>query len=428
MKEINKHDLLLIIEKENPILVDTRSTDAFIGWLVDGAKERGHIPNAISVSYKWFHHLEKLVLSKSMADFKKKMMDERIKSLFPVNAKIILYDNNKQDHLVVYSYLHEVGYEDISYFNLNNWDEPLEYYPNFQNLVPAVWIKSLLDGEKPEFYDGQGFKIFECSWGVEDIVFLGSHIPTSTQIDSDEFEKAPIWVRRSNEELYQFLEANGISFDETIVLYSNGSDGAEYKLALVLKYLGHKKIKVLNGGFPAWRIMGYPVEKGSVEKKKLKESLADVALPKINSDIFINTEQAKEVLKNPDKCTLVDARTWEEYSAATSGYKHIVEVGRIPGAIWGGSYNDYKNIDDTIRSQKEINTIIEKHGLTLSNKLYYFCGSAGWGAAQIMYYNELFGENNINVYEGGWSEWSSDPANPTEDEMLTEESMKGMSK
>lgn len=420
MKEINEKDLLLMIDEEQPVIVDTRSTDAFIGWLSDGAKVRGHIPNAISVSYKWFHHLEKNVLSKTMSEFKKKMMLDRIYEVIPRDREVVLYDNNRTDHLLVCDYLQSLGYEKLLYFNLNNWSSSLEYYPNFSNLVPATWIKSLLDGENPEFYDGKGFKIYECSWGPEDIIFLGSHIPGSVQVNSDEFEAPPIWIRRSDEELYQFLETNGISFDETIVLYSNGSDGAEYKMAFILKYLGHNKVKVLNGGFPAWRIMGYPVERGSVKKEKLSYSLSGSDLPQINPDFFIDTDEAIEVLKTPDEATLVDARTWEEYSAFTSGYKHIEAVGRIPGAIWGGSYNDYKNIDDTIRSEAEIELLMKKHNLDLNSVLYYFCGSAGWGASQIMYYFEVFGNDNIKVYEGGWSEWSSYPDNPTETEMLTE--------
>lgn len=417
MEELSLEQLRHLRNNDNTIIVDARSTSAYIGWKVDGATRRGHILHSKSLSYKWFHYLEKAVLTQSMKDFKENLLKERISELIPQkNQHIVLYDNNYIDYQPVKEYLISIGYSKISYFNLNNWFDSLVYYPNFSNLVPAEWIKMLIEGDTPPFYDNLGYKIFECSWGPEGIVFLGSHIPSAVQIDSDEFEVPPIWTKKSDGLLIKFLESNGITFNETIVIYSNGCDGAEYKLAMVLKYLGHKKVKILNGGFPAWRIMGYPVERGSSRKRPT--SVSDI--PSINENIFINTEKAKKILSQ-NRNQLIDARTWEEYSALTSGYKHIESVGRIPGAKWGGSYNDYKNIDDTIRSYEEVQALMYKHDLPLDDTMYYFCGSAGWGASQISYYSEVYGTNNIKVYEGGWSEWQSDPMNPTENELLTKE-------
>ena len=43
----------------------------------------------------------------------------------------------------------------------------MESYANYQMLVPASWIKDVINGKKPENYTGSKFKVFEVAWGEE---------------------------------------------------------------------------------------------------------------------------------------------------------------------------------------------------------------------------------------------------------------------
>ena len=43
----------------------------------------------------------------------------------------------------------------------------------------------------------------------------------------------------------------------------------------------------------------------------------------------------------------------------------------------------------------------------------FYCGT-GWRAAETWFYAFLMGWQRIAVYDGGWFEWSADPANPIE--------------
>ena len=41
----------------------------------------------------------------------------------------------------------------------------------------------------------------------------------------------------------------------------------------------------------------------------------------------------------------------------------------------------------------------------------FYCGT-GWRASLAFFYAWVMGWERISVYDGGWYEWSSDPANP----------------
>src|SRR5712691_10797658 len=56
----------------------------------------------------------------------------------------------------------------------------------------------------------------------------------------------------------------------------------------------------------------------------------------------------------------------------------------------------YRNVDNTMRAYPEI----------AAN----WCGT-GWRASETWFYAYLMGWQRIAVYDGGWFEWSQDPAN-----------------
>lgn len=413
MLHISSEILYELIDDDSTCIIDTRSNNAFIGWRTDGSIQRGHIPGAVEFSAQWLLFLDKAVLSKSEIQHKEKLLEERLKLLnLQDKEKIILYDSNEKDSKVIAEYLKHLGIQNLYYYNINNWKKDLEIYPNFQDLVPPEWVNEVINGNAPNFYDGKGYKIFECSWGKENITFLGSHIPGAVHIDTDEIEKEPEWIRKDDSQLIEFLKNNGIDYETTIILYSNGSECAEFKVALILKYLGHPKVKVLNGGYSSWRINDFPTERGSVKKQPI-ESTKPLQI-NVNKDIIYDMPEAKKILNKTIAGYLIDGRPWEEYSGEVSGYKYIYRTGRIPGSIWGGSYIDYKNIDDTIRSYNEIKAIWEKHNIKDNQILAYFCGSAGWGAAMIQFYGHVLNNYSIKTFEGGWNEWQLDESNPTD--------------
>ncbi len=136
-----------------------------------------------------------------------------------------------------------------------------------------------------------------------------------------------------------------------------------FRVAAILKYMGVKDVRVLNGGTAAWTSAGYELD--TTSNKKTPVDSFGVAVP-LNKGYIVDLPEAKEILKDKEGSKLVDIRSWDEFIGKTSGYDYIKAKGRPVGAVWGhaGSDNshleDFRNVDNTMRNSSEILSMWEK--------------------------------------------------------------------
>jgi rhodanese-related sulfurtransferase len=114
-----------------------------------------------------------------------------------------------------------------------------------------------------------------------------------------------------------------------------------------------------------------------------------------------------------DQYSLIDIRSWKEFSGEISGYEDLNITGRIPGSIWGKAGNsiydleDYRNPDSTMRSPDDIRKMWSQLGIDYNRKhLIFYCGN-GWRSGEVLIYAEVMGLPKISLYDGGWYEWTS---------------------
>ena len=291
-------------------------------------------------------------------------------------------------------------------------------YKNYQRIVPASVVKDVLDGKTPEtFEEGKKVKIVEASWGEEKESYAKGHVPTSFHINTDTVEPPPEWMLASDEKLSQFALDNGFTKDDSVIVTSE-SQMAAYRVAVVLSYIGVEDVRILNGGLSAWTGAGYEVETTSNKPEPVSDFGTTIPA---NPDLIDTQDELKSViLANPDKATLVDNRTWEEYIGETSGYSYHDKAGRIPGAVFGyagktdaNSLDYFRNIDNTMRNFEEIVELWKEAGIDMDNHLSFMCGS-GWRAAEVMVYANVYGLEDVSLYSDGWIGWSNNPSNPVE--------------
>lgn len=398
---------------EGSIVVDTRLTDAYNGWALDGLEKGGHIEGAVDFSFNWLA-------------VEKEGKDEELKGILEAKGiiadkKVYLYDANGSDALLVEAYLKDLGFEDITIFNINKWidesGQDLVQFENYQLIVPAVVVKDILDGKTPEsFKNAKNIKVVEASWGDEDTSYGNGHIPTAFHINTDSVEPPPAWMLADDKTLEQFAIDHGFTADDTVIVTSE-EPMASYRVALVLKYIGVADARVLNGGTAAWTMAGYELETESIKPTPVESFGAPVPG---RPDIVDTIEETKEGLAHPEAYTLVDNRTWEEHIGESSGYTYHDKMGRIPGSVYGyaGVDNSYsmtyfRNIDNTMRNADEFIALWEEQGIDLNKRLAFMCGS-GWRAAEIYYFADVYGVKDITLYSDGWIGWSNDLSNPVE--------------
>jgi 3-mercaptopyruvate sulfurtransferase SseA len=397
-------------------LVDTRLTDAFNGWPLDAIQRGGHIPGAVDFSARWLdmEHPEKNeVLTAALT----------AKGITP-DKHIVLYDTTGSDRLRVARFLRQKGFRNLSLYHLNDWtNDPnlsMERYPRYHLLVPPIIVKSLLDGDRPETFAGSGsIKFAEVSWGHEKKSYAKGHVPTSFHINTDEVEPPPSYMLAITDILKQFVQKYGFTKDDTVIL-SDEDNIAAFRMAVILRYIGVQDVRVLNGGFQAWKRSGYEIETAYREPPRSAHWRFGTDIPA--NTIWIDTYQ--ELLahqKNTATFALVDNRTWEEHIGKISGYSYHDKKGRIPGSLYGyagtngaSALGFHRNIDDTMRNANEIQNLWQNTGIDAKNKhLSFMCGS-GWRAAEVLFYARVMGFENTSLYSDGWIGWSNNPDNPIE--------------
>ena len=418
--ELTVTDVSNVLDDEDWVLVDTRETDAYNGWRLDRVERGGHLPGAVDFPAQWLDSDHKHKVELLSAALRVKGIERR--------KHIVLYSSNQQDRDRVAAYLHKAGYRHLYEFDFNAWandaTKPLVRYKNFHLLVPASIVRQLLDGQLPEtFEQATQLKFVEVSWGDEGRSYSNGHIPGSFHVNTDHFEPPPEWMLGTPEVLHRFAERYGFEADDTVVI-SGKDPTASFRLAVVLRYMGVQDVRVLNGGFSAWEAAGYPVETESNLPPEAPSFGAQIPQrPQLIDDLA----RVKDGLSTPSEFTLVDTRTWAEFTGETSGYSYHFRKGRIPGSVYGqadfqgaDSLTPYRNIDNTMRNAEEILTLWKKAKVDTRKQLSFMCGS-GWRAAEVLTFAQVIGLSNTSLYSDGWIGWSNDQRNPVETGPITDD-------
>ncbi|MDO4594951.1 MAG: rhodanese-like domain-containing protein [Tissierellia bacterium] len=264
--------------------------------------------------------------------------------------------------------------------------------------IEADQLKDILDDD---------ILVAEVSWGDEKDSpdYLKSHIKNAIHINTDMIEEGPIWNLLEDKKLAENVMKLGIDADKKVVLY--GTDLiAPARVAWVLKYLGVKDVKVLNGGFKAWTDKGYETEKGSVKPKAVEDFKAKYpAHPEYN----LSLDQTKEKLENDKNFKLISIRSENEWLGKESGYSYIPKAGEPKGAIWGKGGSDSTHLEDYLdedgkyKTWDQIQKMYDELGFKADDDTAFYCGT-GWRAA-IPWLRAYEAGIDAKIFDGGWNEW-----------------------
>jgi thiosulfate/3-mercaptopyruvate sulfurtransferase len=174
---------------------------------------------------------------------------------------------------------------------------------------------------------------------------------------------------------------------------------------------------MLDGSFDAWLSGGMPLQSGVSEAAPAGNRPWQGPFP-AEPSYLVDTAQVRAMLNQPD-CCVVSIRSRAEFMGESSGYEYITARGEISGALWGhagrdgdvNSMGSYQTTDGCMRPAAEIECLWRDAGIHRDQHIVFYCGT-GWRASLAFFYAWLMGWEHISVFDGGWMEWSSDPANP----------------
>jgi thiosulfate/3-mercaptopyruvate sulfurtransferase len=300
--------------------------------------------------------------------------------------------------------------------------------PRWRQLVPVGWLAGLLAQLSVPAGPAADWQLFEVACdGLA--VYLGGHIPGAQYLDTRQFERLPFWNALPPMELLPVLQHAGLGPHTTVILYGRNTLAAA-RVAHCLLTAGVRDVRLLDGGLTAWCAAGHALQQGPQRVPPCAHAAAgpdtsdtrSVAAPPARlaprPDYRIHTAQAKALLAQPDGA-LVSIRTRAEFRGETSGYGYIPARGEIAGALWGqagvdgdvNSMGNFQEADGRMKPAAQIAALWRAAGIGPQMQIAFYCGT-GWRASLAFFYAWLMGWPRISVYDGGWFEWSADPANP----------------
>ena len=198
------------------------------------------------------------------------------------------------------------------------------------------------------------------------------------------------------------LGAAGITADVQVVCYDDAGGMYAARAWMLLRWLGHAAVAVLDGGIQAWQQAGATLE---TDKKRHMPRRFPVKAS------LIETVDADQVLANLEEqdFVVVDARSPERFHGEGETMDPV--GGHIPGArnrFFQHNLDGNGRFKDPATLRSEWEAVLA--GIS-PEEIVHQCGS-GVTACHNLLAMEHAGLTGSRLYPGSWSEWCSDPERP----------------
>jgi thiosulfate/3-mercaptopyruvate sulfurtransferase len=201
------------------------------------------------------------------------------------------------------------------------------------------------------------------------------------------------------EKLREVLRAAGVRQDRPVVVYDAGESQAAARLWWTLRWAGHPAVRVLDGGFAAWRAGKRPVEPGTVTPPRGDFTVRPGQLP------VLDATGAAKVAANG---VLLDVRVPARYRGEAEPIDAV--AGHIPGAVNLPAV-DLVGPDGHLLPVPALRERFAAAGMMADRPVGAYCGS-GIAAANTVLALTVAGVPEPALYVGSWSNWITDPDRP----------------
>lgn len=193
----------------------------------------------------------------------------------------------------------------------------------------------------------------------------------------------------------------GIDNDTQVIAYDADNGAFAARLWWLLRWLGHRRAAVLDGGFGAWTAAELPVSRDPPRPRRR------FFQPHVAADLTVDAAQVAQYVRDPD-WRVLDARAPERYAGSVEPLDAV--AGHIPGAH---SHPLSRNLAAAhFLPAAELRQRFEQTlGAVRSDQVIAMCGS-GVTACHTLLAMEIAGLHGARLYPGSWSEWIRDPARP----------------
>lgn len=191
----------------------------------------------------------------------------------------------------------------------------------------------------------------------------------------------------------------GVGDNSHVILYDAEGSGWAARVWWMLRWIGFDRAALLDGGFKAWEVEGFPVSAEPVTRSPGQLTVA------LRPEVMVDRDQVMAAIGN-ESISLIDAMPAAHYRGEMEFYGR---GGHIPGAE---NVPSFSLLDDLgrYRSEEELAALF---GAERYRRAITYCGG-GIAASSVAFTMTRLGFTNVAVYTASLQEWAADPANPME--------------
>lgn len=210
------------------------------------------------------------------------------------------------------------------------------------------------------------------------------------------------------------LSRSGITPETTVIAYGS-EPGTGAWIFWLLTLMGHRHVRVLNGGYRYWVKTGHPVADQFSTPEPTTYPIAALAADLQDPERRIAYADIRTHFQQPDRLKMapvfLDVRTEREYT----GKQYLIKppegderAGHIPGAV----HLDHlltMNEDGTFKPFDELKSLLIGKDVTPDRLVVPYCAVGARSAYMWFVLKHLLGYPTVRNYDGSWNEWSRLP-------------------
>ena len=208
--------------------------------------------------------------------------------------------------------------------------------------------------------------------------YAKSHINGAINIENKIlYSNEDLGILKTPAQMASILGKKGINEKKTVVIHCNGAFVGAGRMYFILKYLGVKDVRILNGHLKGWMGARKPMTKTATTKK------AVTFTPSVNNSIL-----AKTISKS---AIVVDCRPKEDF-----------DKGHMTNAIHFDNETIYNHSTKILKTKTALTGLFTVAGMTKDKEIILYC-KTGARASAVYFALKYCGYTKIKVYHKGYS-------------------------
>jgi thiosulfate/3-mercaptopyruvate sulfurtransferase len=230
--------------------------------------------------------------------------------------------------------------------------------------------------------------------------YEAGHIPGARLLDVFEYlveSTDPAGLEEMHAYLARLFASAGVSGDEEVVLYDETTGMRAARGVWFLEYLGHPRVRFLDGGFRAWRAAGGAVSRDAPAPPRL----AGFAV-KPRPEALATCDYVSARLNRPD-VVILDVRSKGEHKGSDKA-DCCPRAGRIPGSLWL-KWGRLIDPEGRFLDGEQARRLLAEAGITPDKEIILYCHRGARAANTFLALKEL-SYRRVRNFIGSWHEWS----------------------